>query len=82
MKFVIMNHPSSIELFLVCRLQAQTLKSAVRYTGMADAFRRTYRNEGIRGFYKGWLPNMLKAVPSASITYLVYEDMKIRLSIK
>ncbi|XP_024376863.1 calcium-dependent mitochondrial ATP-magnesium/phosphate carrier protein 3 isoform X2 [Physcomitrium patens] len=64
------------------RLQAQTLKSAVRYTGMADAFRRTYRNEGIRGFYKGWLPNMLKAVPSASITYLVYEDMKIRLSIK
>jgi solute carrier family 25 phosphate transporter 23/24/25/41 len=49
---------------------------------MADAFRRTYRHEGWRGFYKGWLPNMLKVVPSASITYLVYEDMKIRLSLK
>ncbi|KAG0561549.1 hypothetical protein KC19_9G072400 [Ceratodon purpureus] len=64
------------------RLQAQSLKSPDRYTGMADAFRRTYRHEGMRGFYKGWLPNMLKVVPSASITYLVYEDMKIRLSLK
>lgn len=63
-------------------MQAQSLQSADRYTGMADAFRRTYRHEGMRGFYKGWLPNMLKVVPSASITYLVYEDMKIRLSLK
>jgi solute carrier family 25 phosphate transporter 23/24/25/41 len=64
------------------RLQAQALTSVDRYTSMTDAFRRTYRHEGMRGFYKGWLPNMLKVVPSASITYLVYEDMKIRLSLK
>ncbi|XP_024377247.1 calcium-dependent mitochondrial ATP-magnesium/phosphate carrier protein 3 [Physcomitrium patens] len=64
------------------RLQAQSSKSNERYTGMVDAFRHTYRKEGLRGFYKGWLPNMLKVVPSASITYLVYEDMKTRLSIK
>jgi len=64
------------------RLQAQSLNSPDRYTGMVDAFRRTFRHEGVRGFYKGLLPNMLKVVPSASITYLVYEDMKTRLSLK
>lgn len=53
-----------------------------RYTGMGDVFKRTFKSEGVRGFYKGLLPNMLKVVPSASITYLVYEDMKVRLSIK
>jgi solute carrier family 25 phosphate transporter 23/24/25/41 len=45
-------------------------------------FKKTLAHEGLRGFYKGLVPNLLKVVPAASITYLVYEDMKIRLSIK
>jgi solute carrier family 25 phosphate transporter 23/24/25/41 len=49
---------------------------------MREVFSRTFEAEGIRGFYKGLLPNMLKVVPSASITYLVYEEMKTRLSLK
>lgn len=24
----------------------------IKYSGMADVFQQTYRNEGIRGFYK------------------------------
>ncbi len=64
-----------------CRLQAQPLNAADRYKGMGDVFKRTLEHEGVRGFYKGLLPNLLKVVPAASITYLVYEDMKIRLSI-
>lgn len=64
------------------RLQAQPLHAADRYKGMGEVFSRTFQAEGIRGFYKGLLPNMLKVVPSASITYLVYEEMKTRLSLK
>jgi solute carrier family 25 phosphate transporter 23/24/25/41 len=63
------------------RLQAQPLNAVDRYKGMGDVFKRTLEHEGVRGFYKGLLPNLLKVVPAASITYLVYEDMKIRLSI-
>ncbi|KAK7380698.1 hypothetical protein VNO78_33213 [Psophocarpus tetragonolobus] len=53
------------------RMQAQRA-----YMGMAEVFRRTFKHEGFRGFYKGLFPNLLKVVPSASITYLVYENMK------
>jgi solute carrier family 25 phosphate transporter 23/24/25/41 len=65
-----------------CRLQAQPLNAPDRYKGMGDVFKKTLAHEGLLGFYKGLVPNLLKVVPAASITYLVYEDMKIRLSIK
>uniref|UniRef100_A0A0D6R936 EF-hand domain-containing protein n=1 Tax=Araucaria cunninghamii TaxID=56994 RepID=A0A0D6R936_ARACU len=58
------------------RLQAQPLNSPLRYEGMSDVFWRTLKHEGFLAFYKGLLPNMLKVVPAASITYLVYEKMK------
>ncbi|KAG8379635.1 hypothetical protein BUALT_Bualt07G0109500 [Buddleja alternifolia] len=58
------------------RLQAQRI-----YSSMSDMFRKTYQHEGFRGFYKGLFPNLLKVVPSASITYLVYEAMKKSLDL-
>lgn len=51
------------------------------YSSMSDVFWRTYHHEGVRGFYKGLFPNLLKVVPSASITYLVYEAMKKSLDL-
>lgn len=36
-------------------------------------FREIWRNEGIAGFYRGIIPNMLKVIPAVSISYLVYE---------
>lgn len=63
------------------RLQAQRFNSDTAYKGMSDVFRRTLQNEGLRGFYKGIFPNLLKVVPSASITYLVYEKMKKNLDL-
>lgn len=51
------------------------------YQGMADVFRKTVQREGFRGFYKGLFPNLLKVVPAASITYLVYESMKKSLDL-
>uniref|UniRef100_A0A1D1Y6Z4 Calcium-binding mitochondrial carrier protein SCaMC-1 n=1 Tax=Anthurium amnicola TaxID=1678845 RepID=A0A1D1Y6Z4_9ARAE len=58
------------------RMQAQPTNTNAAYGGMMDCFWRTYRNEGFSGFYKGIFPNLLKVVPAASITYLVYENMK------
>lgn len=63
------------------RLQAQRSNTNDAYNGMADVFRRTLQHEGFRGFYKGLFPNLLKVVPSASITYLVYEAMKKSLDL-
>lgn len=63
------------------RMQAQQSNSADAYKGMSDVFWRTIQNEGYRGFYKGLFPNLLKVVPAASITYLVYETMKKSLDL-
>ncbi|CAL5048583.1 unnamed protein product [Urochloa decumbens] len=63
------------------RLQAQQANSESAYRGMSDVFWRTLQHEGVHGFYKGILPNLLKVVPAASITYLVYEAMKKNLSL-
>ncbi|PKU62582.1 calcium-binding mitochondrial carrier protein SCaMC-1 [Dendrobium catenatum] len=63
------------------RMQAQRADSANAYKGMSDVFWRTLKHEGVSGFYKGLFPNLLKVVPSASITYVVYETMKKRLSL-
>ncbi|WOK93947.1 calcium-binding mitochondrial carrier protein SCaMC-1 [Canna indica] len=63
------------------RMQAQPTNSSTAYNGMSDVFWKTLRKEGFRGFYKGLFPNLLKVVPSASITYLVYESMKKSLAL-
>ncbi|XP_039124812.1 calcium-dependent mitochondrial ATP-magnesium/phosphate carrier protein 3-like [Dioscorea cayenensis subsp. rotundata] len=63
------------------RMQAQNTTSSTAYKGMSDVFWRTLQHEGLLGFYKGILPNLLKVVPSASITYLVYESMKKSLAL-
>lgn len=67
--------------FFSVRMQAQRMNADAAYSRMSDVFRRTFQHEGLRGFYKGLFPNLLKVVPSASITYLVYETMKKRLDL-
>ncbi|XP_058102811.1 calcium-dependent mitochondrial ATP-magnesium/phosphate carrier protein 2-like isoform X2 [Magnolia sinica] len=64
------------------RLQAQPSNSSTAYKGMSDVFWKTLQHEGLLGFYKGIFPNLLKVVPSASITYLVYETMKKSLDLE
>ncbi|CCX35433.1 putative Calcium dependent mitochondrial carrier protein [Taphrina deformans PYCC 5710] len=59
------------------RLQAQGTKAHPQtYTGPTDVVRKTIQKEGYRGLWKGLLPNLLKVIPSVSISYLVYEKSK------
>src|SRR5689334_12806421 len=45
----------------VCRLQAQgTPGHPERYTSAFDAVRKTYKKEGVLGFYKGLGPTLFK----------------------
>lgn len=62
------------------RLQAQEvpMDSAQRY-GLRQLFKQIYVNEGIRGLYRGLVPNICKVVPAVSISYVVYEHTKKKL---
>ncbi|KAH8158096.1 hypothetical protein CIB48_g10156 [Xylaria polymorpha] len=59
------------------RLQTQgTSMHPARYTGIWDVAQKTVKNEGVRGLYKGLMPNLLKVAPALSITWMVYEKAK------
>ncbi|MCL7045762.1 hypothetical protein MKW94_027563 [Papaver nudicaule] len=57
-------------------------RSALEYTGMVDAFRKTVRNEGFGALYKGLVPNSVKVVPSIAIAFVTYELVKDVLGVE
>mmetsp|Transcript_11773 Transcript_11773/g.35907 ORF Transcript_11773/g.35907 Transcript_11773/m.35907 type:complete len:539 (-) Transcript_11773:44-1660(-) len=63
------------------RLQSQGIQGKpLMYTGIYDCLRTTVRQEGVKGLYRGIMPNFLKAIPAISISYVVYEKAKQWLS--
>ena len=49
------------------------------YDGLLGCLRSTVKHEGVGGLYRGIVPNLLKAVPSISISYVVFENVKREL---
>lgn len=41
----------------------------------SQIFKEVWHKEGITGFYRGIVPNMLKVIPAVSISYLIYETV-------
>ncbi|CAL1378963.1 unnamed protein product [Linum trigynum] len=51
------------------------------YTGgLVGAFGQIIKNEGLRGFYRGILPEYYKVVPGVGIVFMTYETLKTVLS--
>nr|XP_044994710.1 calcium-binding mitochondrial carrier protein SCaMC-1 isoform X2 [Jaculus jaculus] len=46
------------------------------YSGVVDCARKLLKQEGIRTFFKGYVPNLLGIVPYAGIDLAVYEILK------
>ena len=63
------------------RLQAQggAAAGAVAYTGMRDAMRHIFLTQGLRGFYRGYLPSTLKMIPMSGASFATYEMVKQKL---
>lgn len=57
------------------RLQQRMDARTIRYDGIVDVVKKTMRREGIRGFYKGIFPNVLRVMPQSALTFLVYETV-------
>ena len=66
------------------RLQVQGfVKNEYDYNGgIWDALKKTVKKDGVKGLYRGLVPNYLKAVPSIGIGFLVYERMKTVLGLE
>ncbi|KAM6921845.1 mitochondrial adenyl nucleotide antiporter SLC25A24 isoform 2-T2 [Xenentodon cancila] len=53
-----------------------TLRKTGQYSGMFDCAKKILRKEGVKAFYKGYIPNILGIIPYAGIDLAVYESMK------
>ncbi len=61
------------------RLQQRMDTRMLQYRGLADVVRKTMAREGVRGFYRGLVPNMLRVMPQSALTFLVYESVMRQL---
>ncbi|XP_029931037.1 calcium-binding mitochondrial carrier protein SCaMC-1-like [Myripristis murdjan] len=53
-----------------------TLRKTGQYSGMFDCAKKILKKEGVRAFYKGYIPNLLGIIPYAGIDLAVYESLK------
>lgn len=52
------------------------LRKTGQYSSIVDAAQKIYKNEGVRSFYRGYLPNLIGILPYAGIDLAVYETLK------
>jgi len=57
------------------RLQ-QRFEGKPEYSGLWDCTKKTWIKEGVLGFYKGFLANVLRVAPSSALTLLCYESVR------
>lgn len=50
-----------------------TLRKTGQYSGMFDCAKKILMKEGVKAFYKGYIPNILGIIPYAGIDLAVYE---------
>ncbi|KAF3326425.1 putative mitochondrial adenine nucleotide transporter BTL3 isoform X1 [Carex littledalei] len=67
--------------FEVVRRQLQLQSKANKMSSLAT-FLKIVENGGIPALYAGLIPSLLQVLPSASISYFVYEVMKIVLKVE
>ncbi|XP_066961950.1 mitochondrial adenyl nucleotide antiporter SLC25A25 isoform X2 [Macrobrachium rosenbergii] len=52
------------------------LRKTGQYKSISDAAKKIYKHEGIRSFYRGYVPNLLGIIPYAGIDLAIYETLK------
>ncbi|XP_042858368.1 calcium-binding mitochondrial carrier protein SCaMC-2-B-like isoform X5 [Penaeus japonicus] len=52
------------------------LRKTGQYKSIADAAVKIYKQEGLRSFYRGYIPNILGIIPYAGIDLAIYETLK------
>ena len=63
--------------FQVVRARLQDQQN--KYSGSLDCISKILKQEGVKGFYKGLSPNLLRVVPATMITFVVYENISFYL---
>lgn len=79
----LLQHAATFPLDLVRRrmqLEGAGGRARVYNTSLFGTFKHILQNEGLRGLYRGILPEYYKVVPSVGIVFMTYETLKVFLS--
>lgn len=52
------------------------LRKTGQYKSILDAAQKIYTHEGLKSFYRGYIPNLIGIIPYAGIDLAVYETLK------
>ena len=77
----VLIHDSHSSPLLSLSLSLATSLHGNETKGMIDTIYTITMTEGVRGLYRGLLPNFLKVIPAVSIGYVVYENFKVVLKV-
>ncbi|KAK1644253.1 hypothetical protein QYE76_062058 [Lolium multiflorum] len=70
---ILLTYPYQV---IRARLQQRPGSDGIpRYSDSWHVVKETARYEGVRGFYRGITSNLLKNLPAASLTFVVYENV-------
>ena len=73
------NWAYTISFFISAGLNTHLPKEQTHALGL---FKYILREEGVRGLYRGILPNFCKVAPAVSISYYVYERTRQYLGVE
>ena len=66
--------------YQVVRSRLQNYDAEARFgKGIVGVSRRLWAEEGVRGFYRGLVPGVVRVLPATWVTFLVYENVKFYL---
>ncbi|XP_043540805.1 calcium-binding mitochondrial carrier protein SCaMC-1-like [Chiloscyllium plagiosum] len=63
------------------RMQAEVIEKGMKKPRMREYFRKILATDGLPGFYRGFTANLIKAIPSVCISYILYEYLKTHMGL-
>jgi solute carrier family 25 folate transporter 32 len=80
-EYIVMSGVSKVAAILltypyqVVRSRIQNHATSHIYPNIRTCMRLTYTHEGVRAFYKGLVPNLVRILPGTCVTFVVYENV-------
>ncbi|EST08388.1 Mitochondrial substrate/solute carrier [Kalmanozyma brasiliensis GHG001] len=80
-EYIVMSGVSKVAAILltypyqVVRSRIQNHATSHIYPNISTCIRLTYTQEGLRAFYKGLVPNLVRILPGTCVTFVVYENV-------
>eukprot|EP00388_Colpodella_angusta_P011482 GDKJ01029366.1.p1 GENE.GDKJ01029366.1~~GDKJ01029366.1.p1 ORF type:complete len:297 (-),score=49.79 GDKJ01029366.1:300-1190(-) len=57
-------------------IRTRMMSKGSQYSSTVDCFSKTIRDEGLKGIYRGFMPNWLRLAPHSMVCFSVYESLR------